>query len=84
MVSDARFDPSVIQGEVDTIEGGFTDLSALKQKLKMRGEGERWADLVVIAQAWHWAHPDYDSAIVSAISCSRSYTDCERGVFRKK
>jgi hypothetical protein len=60
-------------GEWVTINGGFTDLSELKQRLRERGEWNAveeghpgWADLVVIAQAWHWAHPEYDAAIVSS------------------
>ncbi|KAH8078879.1 S-adenosyl-L-methionine-dependent methyltransferase [Filobasidium floriforme] len=65
LVESGDFDPGrvVNGGEVQTLNGGFTDLSGLKSRLRERGEEEQWADLVVMAQAWHWAHPDYDAAI---------------------
>jgi hypothetical protein len=68
LVESGDFDPGRVAagGEVQTLNGGFTDLSGLKSRLRERGEEEQWADLVVMAQAWHWAHPDYDAAIVSA------------------
>lgn len=50
-----------VPGEIATIGGGFTDLSELKQRVKVDGG---WADLIVIAQAYHWAHPTYAEAIV--------------------
>lgn len=53
---------AAVQGEIATLGGGFTDLSELKQRLKVEGG---WADLIVIAQAYHWAHPTYAEAIVS-------------------
>jgi hypothetical protein len=67
MVDDREsgFDPRSIKGEVVTLNGGFNDLSGLKERLRGKGQAEEWADLVVMAQAWHWAHPDYDEAIVS-------------------
>jgi len=64
-VQQGSFDPRSVKGEVRTLNGGFTDLSGLKERLRGRGEEGKWADLVIMAQAWHWAHPDYDAAIVS-------------------
>ncbi len=47
--------------DIRTIPGGFADLSEVR-KIK----GATWkADLVVVAQAWHWCDPDYGAAIVS-------------------
>lgn len=47
--------------DIRTIPGGFADLSEVR-KLK----GAAWkADVVVVAQAWHWCDPDYGAAIVS-------------------
>lgn len=63
LVKEGRIDLKQVQGEVQTIPGGFQDLSVLKLRLRERGEGVEWADLVVIAQAWHWAHPNYDASI---------------------
>lgn len=67
LVDTRGFDPRKVSGEVQTLGGGFTDLSVLRDRLASRGEGQErgWADLVVMAQAWHWAHPDYEAAIVS-------------------
>ena len=70
LVDSHRFDPRRVSGEVQTLNGGFTDLSGLKSRLSGRGEEGGWADLVVMAQAWHWAHPDYDAAIVSLLTAS--------------
>lgn len=64
-VQQGSFDPRSVKGEVRTLNGGFTDLSGLKERLREKGEEREWADLVIMAQAWHWAHPDYDAAIVS-------------------
>ena len=32
------------------------------------GSPDGWADLVVVAQAWHWC-PDFEKAIVSPVHC---------------
>ncbi|KAJ9107332.1 hypothetical protein QFC21_000782 [Naganishia friedmannii] len=50
--------------EVVTLNGGFADLSELKERRKAKGlPAEGWADAVVAAQAWHWAHPKYEEAL---------------------
>lgn len=54
----AKLSPQALEGrEIKTVAGGFDDLSQAGIK-----EGE--ADLVVIAQAWHWC-PDHEKAFVS-------------------
>ncbi|KAJ9090935.1 hypothetical protein QFC19_009361 [Naganishia cerealis] len=50
--------------EVVTLNGGFSDLAELKERRKAKGlPSERWADGVLVAQAWHWAHPKYEEAL---------------------
>lgn len=61
---------ATMRGEIVTIDGGFSDLTELKERLKSKGDGKNgsgkgWADLVIIAQAYHWADPNYEEAIVS-------------------
>jgi len=46
------FSRTIKDNRVSLHEGTFTDLSAVE---------DNWADVVVIAQAWHWADPDYDT-----------------------
>jgi hypothetical protein len=51
--------------EIVTLNGGFADLSELKERRKTKGLAvEGWADAVLAAQAWHWAHPKYEEALV--------------------
>ena len=69
LVEEKKFDPDSISGEVETLNGGFTSLGGLRQKLFVQDEDTNWADLVVVAQAWHWADPDYGEAIVSRSEC---------------
>ena len=55
--------------EIVTLNGGFSDLAELKERRKSKGLPEEgWADAVMAAQAWHWAHPKYDEAVVSTIT----------------
>ncbi|KAF5392395.1 hypothetical protein D9757_001544 [Collybiopsis confluens] len=50
----AQFEKTVSSSgvKVSAKEGSFTDT----------GIEDGWADIVVIAQAYHWAHPNYDGA----------------------
>jgi len=51
----AQFDKTVVapeQVKISAREGSFTST----------GIEDGWADLVVMAQAYHWAHPAYDAA----------------------
>lgn len=51
--------------EILTLNGGFSDLAELKERRRAKGlKDERWADAVLAAQAWHWAHPKYEEALV--------------------
>jgi hypothetical protein len=59
---------SLGSAEIATVPGGFADLSEVKKR-----KGQDWrADLIVVAQAWHWCHPDYGAAIVSCAGISLS------------
>lgn len=66
---DKSLEPIVARSgaEVHTLDGGFHDLSEVR-----RVKGPEWrADLVVIAQAWHWCHPEYGRAIVGGRAVRR-------------
>lgn len=58
--------PEGSEKEIVTLNGGFSDLAELKAHRKAKGlKEEGWADAVMAAQAWHWAHPKYEEAVVS-------------------
>jgi hypothetical protein len=63
--------PDGSEKEIVTLNGGFSDLAELKERRRAKGlKAEGWADAVMAAQAWHWAHPKYDEAVVSKASQS--------------
>lgn len=73
--------------EILTLNGGFSDLAELKRRRAARGlDDSRWADAVLVAQAWHWAHPKYEEALVSPVRARRlcgslipwAARDCDR------
>lgn len=49
----AQFERTVDDARASIADGTFADTHA----------PDGWADLVVIAQAFHWCHPDYESAV---------------------
>lgn len=58
--------PDGSEKEIVTLNGGFSDLAELKERRRSKGlQEEGWADAVMAAQAWHWAHPKYEEAVVS-------------------
>lgn len=72
LVAQGKADPTKTsdggEKEILTLNGGFSDLAELKQRRRVKGlKDERWADAVLAAQAWHWAHPKYEEALVSRV-----------------
>lgn len=62
--------------EIVTLNGGFSDLAELKERRRSKGlQEESWADAVMAAQAWHWAHPKYEEAVVSPTTLEEAPTN---------
>lgn len=73
LVAQGKADPTKTsdggEKEILTLNGGFSDLAELKQRRREKGlKYEGWADAVLAAQAWHWAHPKYEEALVSRVA----------------